>query len=455
MRAAVGIDFGTSGCRAYVLKDGEILPVVDRDGAFSTPSVVAFTLEGEVLVGAAAQELAAVYPERSVAGVQRLLGRKQYAPEVAWLAAACPHAIEPAGNGDAWVRIGARLISPQEIAAYVLRYLKQTIERCCQTTVESAVVAVPANLDLPQRRAFLEAARIAGLQVERLLDAPIAAVLACQRELGEARRVAVLDLGGGYFDVSVLERRDAVWEVMATAGDTMLGGDDFDTRLVQHLAASFQEAQGIDLTESPEALYRVRQAASAIKHQLSDRTASSAIELSGIVDAADGPRDLVHPPLTRDDFQSLLAEELESLWAPCAWVFEDIRLGTDDIDQVVVLGGAAQVPAVREMLATMFHQSLRQPGHAERLVAMGAAFTAAELGRPTPRVLARSVTPHALSVKVRGGLVSPLIPRNQQIPCTNRRTFATAAADQHSSLSSSIRGRLSWRETTSTWAGSL
>ncbi len=409
-----------------------MLPVVDQQGAFSTPSVVTFTPDGDVLVGAAALELASVYPERAVAGAQRLLGRKQYAPEVAWLATVSPYGIKPAGNGDAWIRIGERLVSPQEIAAYLLRHLKREIERCCETTVESAVVAVPANLDLPQRRAIMEASRIAGLRIERLLDAPTAAVLACQRELGEARRVAVLDLGGGYFDVSVLERRDAVWEVLATAGDTMLGGDDFDIRLVHHLLTSFQQTQGIDLTESAAALHRLREAATAVKHQLSHSPTSSALELPGIIQSAEGLRDLSHPPVTREAFQALLAEELESLWAPCAWVLEDIRLGTDDIDQVVVLGGAARVPAVHEMLSTMFRRPLYEPNHRERLVAMGAAFAAAELGRPSPRVLARGVTPHALSVKVRGGLVSPLIPRNQQIPCTNRRTYATAEADQDS-----------------------
>ncbi|MBW2457486.1 MAG: Hsp70 family protein, partial [Deltaproteobacteria bacterium] len=432
MRAAVGIDFGTNSCRAYLLQDGELLPVTDDRGDFAIPSVVAFTLDGDPVVGAAARELAALFPDRAVAGVQRLLGRKQHAPEVTWLAEVSPYTIEPAGNGDAWIRIGARLISPQEIAAYLLRHLKGCIEQLCHQSIESAVVAVPANMDLPQRRALLEAAHIAGLPVERLIDAPTAAVLASQRELGEARRVVVVDLGSGYFDVSAYERNEGIWDVMATAGDTMLGGDDFDGRIVRHLLASFQTEQEIDLKVSPTALHRLRLVARAAKHQLSGAEQTSAIELPGIIETERGPSDLLHPPLSRDTFESLVAEDLESLWAPCAWLFEDIKLGTDDIDVVVMLGGGTRVRAVGEMLSTMFRQPLLRPNHADRVVAMGAAFAAAELHREEPRVLARGVAPHSLGVKVRGGLISCLIPRNQRIPCANRRAFTTASADQDS-----------------------
>ena len=432
MRPAVGIDFGTHSCRAYVLQDGELLPVTDERGERAIPSVVAFTLDGDPVVGAAARKLAAMFPDRAVAGVQRLLGRKQHAPEVAWLAEVSPYTIEPAGNGDAWIRIGARLISPQEIAAYLLRHLKGRIERLCREPIANAVMAVPANMDLPQRRALLEATRIADLPVERLVDAPTAAVLASQRELGEAKRVVLLDLGSGYFDVSAYERNEGIWDVMATAGDTMLGGDDFDSRLVRHLLACFREAEGIDLTVSPAALHRLRRVARAAKHQLSGTERSSAIELPGIIETDQGPRDLLHPPITREGFEALMAEDLESLWPPCAWVFEDIKLGTDDIDEVVVLGGGTRVPAVGEMLSTLFRQPLHRPNHADRVVAMGAAFAAAELGREEPRVLARGVAPHSLGVKVRGGAISCLIPRNQRIPCVNRRSFTTASADQDS-----------------------
>jgi len=420
---AVGIDFGTSASRVWVSDAQGLRPLVCRDGHHVIPSAVAFTLDGEAVVGRAAHGLAALYPERSVFAVHRLLGRKHHSPEIRWLAAASANEIVPAPNGDAWLRIGARVLSAQEVAACLLRHLLGEVEEVLGREAEQVVVAVPGNLDLAQRRAIVQACVVAGVADVRLLDAPAAAIIAGESQLAAAQRVVVLDVGAGYFDAALLVRADDRWRVQACSGDTMLGGNDVDHRLLDHLLVAVEKAAGGPVSLTPMATHRLREAAQAIKRSLITDPESGAVELPDLHDVAGARIDLRHPPISSATLAELMAEELESLYQPCAWLMEDAGIGTDDVDEIMLLGGGAALPAVRALFETLFRRAPVTPDGAAELLAQGAAMVAAAAAGSD----VAAVSAHSIGVKVRGGRVSSVIARGQPLPCRADKQFVTAA----------------------------
>jgi molecular chaperone DnaK (HSP70) len=430
MTVSLGIDFGTTRCVTYVVKDGAARPVRTGKGQFSTPSCVAIGFDGEVMVGERAVAFAELCPDRAVFSVKRLLGRKLYSPEVTWLAGASPVEIVPSANGDAWLRFGATSHSPEELAAYLLRHEAARAEKQMGIPIDRAFITVPAYFGVRQRLALMHAAEIAGLKVQRLIDSASASALALSVR-ADSRRIAVLDLGGGYFDVSVLERRgDAGWTVLGSGGDTVLGGDDFDRRVVDNLIAGFHDETGIDLAESSVALHRVWQAAREVKHQLSQAERSEPVQIDELARTSNASLTLNHRPYDREELRELIQEDLDSVWQPCEWLFEDLELGTEDIDEVILLGGGALLPHVQEMVEQLFRMRVRRPDASERLLALGAARAAGDSGMRG--ALVRGVMPHTLGVKVRGGLMSPIVQRHDAIPCKRQRAFATAREEQDS-----------------------
>ncbi len=411
MAHAIGIDLGTDQCRAHA---------AGCDVAI--PSVVAIDTRGRVLCGDAAVAYAAQHPERTVFGVKRLLGRKLYSPEVSWLAGMSTVELVPSDGGAAWVRIGGRRLSPQEVAAYLLRHVTAALEKQLGEPLGHAVLATPAMFDLPQRHALLDAAIIAGLRVHRFVEAPAAALLELTLPRGSDRVVA-LDFGGGYFDVCLFERRGAGWQLRAIEGDNMLGGDDFDRRVVDALVAEFHKQHGADLTRVPRALRRLWNRAGEMRRDAATGRPLGQQRLSGLGTVDGRPADLLLPELSLADLAALWNDELQSFWAPCARLFEDLGLGTDDVDALVLLGSAAATPGVTEQLEGMFRRPARRPIDSGLLVARGAARVGDRIGDGSD--LLRSVSPHSLGIKARHGRIKRFIQRHQPWPCEVQRLLAT------------------------------
>jgi molecular chaperone DnaK (HSP70)/tRNA A-37 threonylcarbamoyl transferase component Bud32 len=422
--AALGIDFGTTACSACVLT---------RDGRheISVPSSVAIDSHGEVVVGAGAERYALDHPERVVTGVKRLLGRKLLGPEASWLAGANPLELVPADNGDAWVRIGERRYSPEEITAYLLRHVHKSAETRAGVPIEQTVLAVPAFFDVAQRQSLLDAASIAGLRIRRFVESSAAAILEAQMPRN-AERIAVVDVGGGYFDVSVLTRRaGGGWCVYASDGDTVLGGDDLDRRVVDWLIGRFYEIHGADLTKSPRSLHRLRLAARDMKYQLAGGAASVTVTLPMMAPASGTTQVVMElPPVSRDEILHLWGDELEALRLPCVRLFEDIGLGTEDLDELVLLGGSCQAPPIASLFGGLFRRRGQAPERWRALAAAGAARIAQRAGRGDE--LVQSTMPHSLGVKMHGGKVSLITRRHQTLPCSEQRAFATVRPDQDS-----------------------
>ncbi len=428
MTTTLGIDLGTSKCCVHVFEGGAARLVTSADGRPCTPSVVAFGDDEQVLVGAAAQRQATTNAARTVFNVKRLLGRKHHAPDVEWLSDVCPYPLVAASNGDSWVQIDGKNHPPQEIAGLLLEHLKTTAESQLGGPVERAVIAVPALFNDLQRQAIIEAATLAGLDA-RLIAATTAAALAHCAASPRQRRLAVFDLGGGCFDVSLIEQLPDGLRVQATAGDTLLGGEDFDRRLVAHLVERFYETERVDLGGNPEALSRLHEAARAVRHELSIQPQSLPLHLPSIASRSGEPLALHHDGLTRDQLVQLTQTELDALTEPSAWVLEDVGLGTDDIDELVLLGGMAQMPAVRESVELMFRTRAEPIANPDLAVAKGAALAAAILDGELDIAL-EEVTPHSLGIKVRGGRFSPIIPRSHHLPCREEKVFTPAREAQ-------------------------
>lgn len=395
--------------------------------AVAVPAAVALDPKGAVLVGERAERYALHHPRRTVFSIKRLLGRKVYAPEVTWLAGAMPAELVPRDNGDASVHIGDRRVSPEELAAYVLRHVVHRLREQSGVEPERTVIATSAFFEVAQRNALMNAATIAGLEVRRFVESGAAAVLS----LGlapDVDRAAVVDLGGGYFDVSVMQRQATGWKLLASAGDALLGGDDLDRRILDHLVTSFLERHGSDLTQSASSLHRIRLAAREAKHQLTGTLSSHPIRVPMLAAVSDTRIDLEHPPMLRDELNKLWQDELESLWPPCVQLFDDLGLGTEDLDELILLGGTLEIPSVRKVFAGLFRTEGSRPDGWAGLAAHGAAKMARRAGRGDE--LIQSTLPHTLSVKIRGGRVSPIVARNRALPCVEQRPFATPRSDQ-------------------------
>jgi molecular chaperone DnaK len=416
---AIGIDLGTTNSCVYAARAGEPQPVLNQQGGRTTPSVVAFT-DKETLVGALAQRQAVTNPRRTVHAVKRLIGNKLATPEVGACRELYAYDIAAAANGDAWVRIDDRLRSPQEISALLLAYLKRTAEDCLGESVDEAVVTVPAFFNDSQRQATRDAGRIAGLNVRRLLNEPTAAAFAYGVHKSAEQTIAVFDLGGGTFDISILAVSEGVFEVLATAGERFLGGEDFDRRLVDRLVAELQEARGVDVRGDPAALQRVREAAQAAKHELT-QAQSTTITLPFLVAGAEPVH--LEREVTRAELEALVRPDLDRLEAPCRLALEDAGMLPEAVDSVILVGGMTRMPAVQERVAEIFGRKPAKDINPDEVVAIGAALQASVLGGEIEDVVLLDVTPHSLGLRIRGDRFSRVIKRNSRIPCRETKLF--------------------------------
>jgi molecular chaperone DnaK len=428
MGKVIGIDLGTTNSCVALFDAGDPQIIANAEGSRTTPSIVAFSSSGEKLVGQIAKRQAITNPENTVFAVKRLIGRKFESEEVQRFASIAPFRIEAAENGDTRVRIGERDYSPQEISAMVLARMRETAADFLGETVEDAVITVPAYFDDSQRQATQEAGRIAGLNVLRIINEPTAAALSFGLDKGECGRIAVFDLGGGTFDVSILDISDSVFEVRSTNGDTYLGGEDFDMRISDYLLDLFKEAEGIELRSDAMALQRIREAAERAKHELSSCEETD-ISLPFIAADDAGPKHLA-TSLTRAKLEELTSDLVARLEEPCRMALEDADLRPDEIDQVVMVGGMTRMPVVQAKVEEIFGRAPHKGVNPDEVVAGGAAIQGGVLSGDVEQVLLLDVTPLSLGVETQGGVSTVIIPRNTTVPTSNSQVFSTTEDNQ-------------------------
>ena len=428
MTRVIGIDLGTTNSVVAVMEGGEPTVIPNAEGNRTTPSVVALSKAGERLVGTAAKRQAVTNPENTVFSVKRLMGRRYDDPVVGNAAQLLPYRVEKADNGDAWVRMGDKTYSPPEVSAMVLQKMKADAEAYLGETVAEAVITVPAYFDDSQRNATKDAGRIAGLNVLRIINEPTAASLAYGLEKHEDHYIAVYDLGGGTFDISILELGEGTFQVRSTNGDTFLGGDDFDQRVMNHLVSVFRKEQAIDLSQDPQAMQRLKEAAEHAKVELST-TQSTEINLPYITADASGPKHFTHT-LTRSQLEQLVIELVEGTLEPCRNALDDAGISREQIDEVVLVGGQTRMPLVQQKVQDFFGKEPHRGVNPDEVVALGAAIQAGVLRGDVKDVLLLDVTPLTLGIETLGGVSTPLIPRNTTIPTSKSQTFSTAADGQ-------------------------
>ena len=424
----IGIDLGTTNSAVAVMEGGEPTVIPNAEGNRTTPSVVALTKTGERIVGTAAKRQAVTNPEDTLFSVKRLMGRRFEDSDVQGAVSRLPYAVESAENGDARVTMGGNPYSPPEIAAMVLQKLKADAEAYLGETVTEAVITVPAYFDDSQRNATKDAGRIAGLNVLRIINEPTAASLAYGLERTEDHYIAVYDLGGGTFDISILELGEGTFQVRSTNGNTFLGGDDFDQRLMDHLVDAFRKEQAIDLSQDRMALQRLKEAAERAKVELST-TQSTEINLPYITADASGPKHFTLT-LTRAQLEQLVLDLVESTLEPCRNALDDAGISRDQVDEVVLVGGQTRMPLVQQKVEQFFGKEPHRGVNPDEVVALGAAIQAGVLRGEVKDVLLLDVTPLTLGIETLGGVSTPLIPRNTTIPTSKSQVFSTAADSQ-------------------------
>ena len=429
MGKVIGIDLGTTNSCVSVMEGGEPQVIPNAEGARTTPSMVAFTEVGEKLVGQIAKRQAITNPERTVFAQKRLIGRKQDTEEVVRFTSVAPFAIEPAENGDAWIRIGEKHCSPEEISAIVLTRMKEIAADFLGEPVTDAVITIPAYFNDAQRQATKDAGKIAGLNVMRIINEPTAAALAFGLETKGNKTIAVFDLGGGTFDISILEIGDGVFEVKSTNGDTFLGGEDFDQRVVGFLIEEFQKEAGIDLGDDKMALQRLREAAERAKHELSSTTQTD-INLPFISADDSGPKHL-NLVLSREKLEALVADLIERVVGPCETAIADAGLEREKIDEVVLVGGMTRMPRIQEKAAEIFGKAPHKGVNADEVVAIGAAIQGGVLKGEVNEVLLLDVTPLSLGVETQGGVFTRIIEKNTTIPTRRGQVFSTTEDNQN------------------------